>query len=107
MHELYFLGMDIVEETRTISKFTETLCTDGMTEGELMAYKLGIENALSALKSVIERESEMIVVDIEGFDIPTELTIDELQEYYLKNRIFLTKSKIGKKKSIQKICLTE
>ena len=82
MHELYFLGMDIVEETRNINKFNTILCTDGMTESELKAYELGIENTLSALKSVLEREGEMIVVDIEGLDIPTELFVDELQEYY-------------------------
>lgn len=83
MNELYFLGMDIVEETRTISKFTTILCTDGMSESELKAYNLGIENALSALKSVIEKENEMMVINIDGFDVPTELTFDELQEYCL------------------------
>lgn len=82
MNELYFLGMDIVEETRTISKFSTIICTDGMTENELKAYELGIENTLSALKSVIETEGGMTVINIDGLDIPTELTIDELQEYY-------------------------
>ena len=82
MNELYFLGMDIVEETRVINKFNTILCTDGMTESELKAYELGIENTLSTLKSVLERDNNMIVVDIEGLDIPTELTIDELQDYY-------------------------
>lgn len=82
MHELYFLGMDIVEETRNINKFNTILCTDGMTESELKAYELGIENTLSTLKSVLERDNNMIIVDIEGLDIPTELTVDELQGYY-------------------------
>ena len=82
MHELYFLGMDIVEETRTISKFSEILCTDGMTESELKAYELGIENALSALKSVVATNGELTVINIEGLDVPTELTVDEIQEYY-------------------------
>lgn len=82
MHELYFLGMDIVDETRTISKLSTIICTDGMTESELKAYELGIENALSALKSVIATDSAMAVVNIEGLDVPTELDFDELQEYY-------------------------
>lgn len=82
MNELYFLGMDIVEETRDISKFSTILCTDGMTENELKAYELGIENALSALKSVIATEGKMVTVNIDGLDAPIELTIDELQEYY-------------------------
>lgn len=83
MHELCFLGMDIVEETREISKFSTILCTDGMTENELKAYNLGIENALSALKSVIDEGNNMLVINIDDLDIPMELTVDELQEYCL------------------------
>lgn len=82
MNELYFLGMDIVEETRHISKFSEIICTDGMTESELKAYQMGIENTLSALKSVIATDGGMAVINIDGLDTPTELTVDELQEYY-------------------------
>jgi hypothetical protein len=74
--------MDIVEETRHISKFSEIICTDGMTESELKAYQMGIENTLSALKSVIATEPNIVAVNINDFDIPTELTFDELQEYY-------------------------
>lgn len=83
MNELYFLGMDIVEETRNIIKFSEIICTDGMTESELKAYQIGIENTLSALKASLETESNIVVVNIDGLDTPTELTVDELQEYYL------------------------
>lgn len=82
MHELYFLGMDIINETRTISRLTATLCTDGMTENELNAYNLGVENVLSALKAVLETEHNVVTVHIDEFDIPTELTFEELQEYY-------------------------
>lgn len=82
MNELYFLGMDIVEETRHISKFSEIICTDGMTESELKAYQMGIENTLSALKSIITTDGGMAAVNIDGIDNPTELTVDELQEYY-------------------------
>lgn len=83
MNELYFLGMDIVEETRNISKFSEIICTDGMTESELKAYQMGIENTLSALKVSLETECNLVVINIEGLDTPTELTVDELQEYCL------------------------
>ena len=82
MNELYFLGMDIAEETKTLVDFTTITCTNGMAESELRAYKLGIENTVSALKSVIGRENDMPVINIEGLDIPTELSIDELEEYY-------------------------
>jgi hypothetical protein len=74
--------MDIVEETRAISKFSTIICTDGMTENEIKAYELGIENALSSLKSVLATEHDMVAVNIKDFDIPTELTFDELQECY-------------------------
>jgi hypothetical protein len=83
MNELYFLGMDIVEETRNIIKFSEIICTDGMTESELKAYQMGIENTLSALKVSLETEDNLVAINIEGLDAPTELTVDELQEYYL------------------------
>lgn len=82
MNELYFMGMDIIEETSIISKFTAILCTDGMDENELKAYNLGVENVLTALKTVLTTERNEVAVHIENFDIPTELTYDELQEYF-------------------------
>jgi hypothetical protein len=85
MNELYFLGMDIAEETKTLVDFTTITCTNGMTENELKAYKLGITNTISALKSVIEHEYGIAVVNIEGLELPTELSIDEVEEYFLDN----------------------
>jgi hypothetical protein len=81
MNELYFLGMDIVEETKTLVNFTTITCTNGMTDSELKAYKLGIDNTISALKATIEA-GNMAVVNIQGFDVPTELSVDEVEEYY-------------------------
>jgi hypothetical protein len=80
MNELYFMGMDIVEETKTLVDFTTITCTNGMTDNELRAYKLGITNTISALKSVV-RDNNMTVVNIDGLEIPTELSIDELEVY--------------------------
>lgn len=85
MNELYFLGMDIVEETKTLVDFTTITCTNGMTEDELKAYKLGVTNTISALKSVIGHENDMVVINIEGLEIPTELSIDEVEEYIFDN----------------------
>ena len=81
MNELYFLCMDIVEETKSIADLSEVICTDDMTESEFAAYKLGVENTISALKATI-RENNIPVVDISGMDIPTELSIDEVENYY-------------------------
>lgn len=81
MNELYFVGMDIVEEVKTMTDFTIITCTDGMTDNELNAYKLGIKNTISALKALVD-EDGMLVVNIPGLDVATELTIDDVEEYY-------------------------
>jgi hypothetical protein len=82
MNELYFLGMDIAKETKSIIDSTAVVCTNGMTESELKAYTLGITNTISALKAVIGHEDDMAVINIEGIEIPTELSLDELANYF-------------------------
>ena len=82
MNELYFLGMDIVEEIKNMINISTIICTNDMTENELKAYKLGVKNVLSALKSVVQ-DDNMLVVNIKGLEIPTELSIDELEGYYV------------------------
>lgn len=80
MDELYFIGMDIVEETKTLVDFTTITCTNGMTDSELKAYKLGVKNTISALQAMLTND-EMIVINIPGLDIQTELSIDEVEKY--------------------------
>ena len=82
MDELYFLGMDIIEETKNFMKLSQLLCTDGMTESELKAYQMGIENVLSALSAMIE-ESDLPVLNINGLEIQTELSIEDVERYYI------------------------
>lgn len=81
MNELYFLGMDIIEEVKTMVNFTTETCTDGMTDTELKAYEMGIKNTLAALKAMLE-DNDLPVVNMKDMEIPTELSIDELEEYY-------------------------
>lgn len=81
MNELYFVGMDIVEETKTLVDFTVLTCTDGMTDNELRAYNLGIKNTISALNAVLTND-RMPAINIPGLDIQTELYIDEVEEYF-------------------------
>lgn len=81
MDELYFLGVDIVEEVKSMVDAITSACTDGMTERELAAYKLGINNVLSVLDSTIY-DGELPVVNIHGMETPTELSIDELEEFF-------------------------
>lgn len=85
MNELYFLGMDIVKETKTLIDFTTITCTKGMTENELRAYKLGVENTISAVKAVIEPENDTVVINIDELEIPIELSIDEVEGYIFNN----------------------
>ena len=81
MNELFFTGMDILEEIKNMINFTTITCTNGMTDGELSAYRLGIKNTLSALQSVLDC-NDTPVVNIEGIEIPTELSVDELEEFF-------------------------
>ena len=81
MNELYFLGMNIVEEVKSMAEATMLMCTYGMEENELRAYKLGVQNVLSALDAMVY-DSELPVINMNGMDIPTEFSIDELEEFY-------------------------
>lgn len=50
LRDLLFTGMDVPNETRRLlEQFT---ATDGMTEGELRAYTMGVENTLSATRAL-------------------------------------------------------
>lgn len=81
MNELYFLGVDIVEETNSFMRLSEIMCTNDMTESELKAYQMGVENTLSALRAIIS-DSDLPIININGLDIQTELSIEDLEDYY-------------------------
>ena len=84
MDELFFVGTDIVKETKHLVDCTTITCTGGMAENELDAYRLGIKNTLEALKGVLYVDtSNEFVININGMDIPTEFTIDDLETYFL------------------------
>lgn len=75
LRDLLFTGMDVTNETRKFLKNFKV--TDGMTESELKAYEMGVENALSAAKTLLESD-EHIVFHIEGYDVIEEFDLDEL-----------------------------
>lgn len=82
MNELYFIGMDIVEETNYIANITDSVITSGMNEDEIKAYRLGISNMLSALKTVLRNDDDnAYVLHIQGLDNLTEFTLDEIETY--------------------------
>ena len=80
MNDLYFLGMNIIEEVKIMANFTTETCTDGMTESELAAYKAGVSNVMSALKALLD--DDIPIVNIDNIEIPTELTIEELEDFF-------------------------
>lgn len=84
MKELYFIGMDVAEETKILTDFTTSICTIGMTENESKAYNLGVKNTLSALNEILEIKNNEFVVNIPGMEIQEEFDILDL-EHYLSN----------------------
>ena len=80
MNELYFLGIDVAEEVQKFSDITTITCTNGMTDSELSAYKLGVINTIAAMKAVLQND-DMAIINIEGLDVPTELSIYEVETY--------------------------
>ncbi len=83
MNELYFVGMDIVEETKTLSDFTSSICTDGMEENELKAYRLGVANTISALRETLASADNGFIINIDGIEIQEEFDIVDLENYLL------------------------
>ena len=82
MDELFFVGMDVVEETKKIINKTTPNCTRGMTESELSAYNLGIANTLSVLRGIVCTDCDNeFVLHINDFETPTEFTNDDLIRY--------------------------
>lgn len=76
LRDLLFTGMDVPNETRKLlAKFT---VTEGMTESELKAYEMGVENTLRAARALLE--IDQLVFHISGYDIMEELDLDELIE---------------------------
>ena len=60
MSELYFLGADIIVETKNLLNLTSVVCTDGMDENELKELVLAPQETISDL-SLGGNGSEIIV----------------------------------------------
>ena len=76
LRDILFTGMDIPNETRKLlSRFT---VTDGMTESELKAYEMGVENTIRAMQAIIN--IDQIVFHLEGHDCMEEFDLDDLIE---------------------------
>jgi hypothetical protein len=74
LRDVLLTGMDAPNETRKIvSQFT---VTDGMTESELKAYEMGVENTLRAARALLNLDQ--LVFHLEGHDCIEEFDLREI-----------------------------
>jgi hypothetical protein len=74
LRDVLLTGMDVPNETRKIvSQFT---VTDGMTESELKAYEMGVENTLRAARALLNLDQP--VFHLEGHDCIEEFDLREI-----------------------------
>lgn len=79
--DIIFLGMDICKEMDEIT--SKLLCKkecDGMNESQLAAYKMGIKNTLSVLRSTVKTDDNHPVVNIIGLNDVEEFDSNELMK---------------------------
>lgn len=79
MRDIVFLGMDICKEMDEIT--SQLLCKkecDGMNDGQLAAYKMGIKNTLSLLRSTVETDDSHLIINIIGLNDVEEFYIEDL-----------------------------
>ena len=79
LQDLLFTGMDIPNEVRKMLANINGTATNGMTINEDKAYRMGVENALSAAKALLEQD-EHLVFHLTDNDYIEEFDIDELIE---------------------------
>jgi hypothetical protein len=86
MDELFFTGMDILEQTRKlVETATDGVCK-GLTDSEREAYLGGVANTLSALQCMLEVDCDgEPIVHISGIESLEEMSIEELEDRFLNN----------------------
>lgn len=76
LRDILLTGMDIPNETRKL--LSEFDVTDGMTESELKAYEMGVENTIRAMQALLD--IDQIVFHLEDNDCIEEFDLDDLIE---------------------------
>jgi hypothetical protein len=79
LRDILFTGMDIPEATRRLLASVNVTTTNGMTASEYKAYKMGVENTLSAMKALLDQD-EHIVFHLKSHNVMEEFDLDELIE---------------------------
>lgn len=83
MNELLFNAMDVPNEVEKLLKTVVNQVCNGMNESEKMAFNLGVGNTLAALRTLLEMDEEP-AVHINGLNEIEEMSIEELEEIFLK-----------------------
>lgn len=84
MNELLFVGMDIMDEVKTLMSFTTALCTHDMSENECAAYECGVKNVLEALRATLDSTDGAFAINIPGIEIQEEFDIVDLEHYLVE-----------------------
>lgn len=79
MEDIIFVGVDIPKATKKLLESID-VC-EGMTSSEKTAYDMGVKNALSALKAIVEDE---VCVHIPGKAIAEEMDYAELKKIFIE-----------------------
>lgn len=77
--DLLLLGMDIPKIVEKFVNERESEITNGMTESELKAYRMGVSNTINSLSGWVN--NDMLTVHINDLEIPTELDLEEIERY--------------------------
>ena len=78
MEDIIFVGVDIPKATKKLLESID-VC-EGMTYSEKEAYDMGVKNALSALKAIVEDE---VCVHIPGKAMAEEMNYAELKKIFI------------------------
>ena len=80
-NKITFLGIDVCKDMDELTSklLCKKECT-GMNEGQLAAYKMGVKNTLSLLRSTLDTGDTHVVVNMAGLDEVTEFDVEELMK---------------------------
>jgi hypothetical protein len=82
MNELLFNAMNIPNEVKKVLDKTEDSVCNGMTDSEKKAYRLGVSNTLSIMRSLLELDEEP-TIHVPSIQEIVEMDIEELEKIFI------------------------
>ena len=77
-NDLIFVGMDFVNEPKTILSELEEMICDGMRPDQKLAFRCGVEAVLNLICGTVNDGSENIFVHINGLEGHEEFVLEDL-----------------------------